>query len=118
MKSTRTSVYPVEVQGDFYEPTIKILGVGKRKIALSSLRPGDWLELWLPSSFVSYRYLVRINSFKLRRINLWADGQLFTLPYSEFTDSYAYLGKGKLRWWWAFLPKFLRQHLAPCSSPR
>jgi hypothetical protein len=85
----------------------------KRTIALTSLRPGDWMRG--PAGSISF---VRQNSARLEKLELeWPTrGATAVKRYDEF-DEWTYLGQGRPRAWWRFLPAFLRKIVCPYSRP-
>ncbi len=102
---------------ELFDTTPKISGLGRRPVMASSLRPGDWLELWTGAN--QFTYLVLINSAKLRKLRMksW-DGTEFLISYDLLSDNYRYLGRGRERKWWFFLPKFLQQTFNRYGEPQ
>lgn len=89
--------------------------LGPRKIACSSLRPGDWLGT--PGYHGSPRFLVLQNSTKLARVEVWNRYTPSTVyPYAHLIGL-VYVGQGKRREWRRLLPRFLRRNVCKYSQP-
>jgi hypothetical protein len=101
---------------ELFDPIPKIKGLGSRKVALSSLRPGDWLELLGDGD--TYQYLVLINSSKKRILVVrgW-DDQEDRWSYDALDSHVRRLGQGKPRVWWSYLPFWFKQRINPYSYP-
>lgn len=86
------------------------------RMKLSSLRPGDWIK----AEDHVYSVLVTINSGSLRRCCLRWDGVATesSWRYAEISAArFAFLGHGKRRWWFKFLPKWIRKHVCEFDRP-
>lgn len=96
-------------------PPIIRIPTKRGSIALSTLRPGDWVRGPTNSLFCCL-----INSKKHRKIVLRSDvdGEEFSHRYEDLRESVAFAGQGAKRLWWPLLPRFLRQSLCPYSSPK
>ncbi len=102
----------LEIEG-IAPPTI---ATRKGRMKCSSLRPGCWLD-WHGSPVC-----VLINSAKLQRaviliVGIVPPADEIPVTYEMLSEYYRYLGQGRKRFWWPFLPKFLRQHVCPYSKP-
>lgn len=99
-----------------------IASLSGRRIRLSSLRPGDWVDICGFTPGTIHRCYVVQNWPSLRRIEFcWPDHKYETARYeniiSDAMDDVTYVGKGERRKWWKSLPKFLRSHIAEYSQP-
>lgn len=93
-----------------------------RRIRLSSLRPGDWVDICGFTPGTIHRCYVVQNWPSLRRIEFcWPDHKYETARYenivSDAMDDVTYVGKGERRKWWKSLPKFLRAMISEYSQP-
>lgn len=84
-------------------------------IGLSDLQPGDWIK-WRWS-----RYYVQKNSGRHIQIGDpdWSVTSNTTISYADMSDQYypvKYLGRGKLKWYWRFLP--WRNSICPFNLPQ
>lgn len=85
-----------------------------RTMAMSSLRPGDVLSIGLDLDLI-----VLAHSLKHRKILIryFYDGTERLYNYGDFSSELIYLGPGRPRNWWVWLPKFLRKHICPYGPP-
>lgn len=93
-----------------------------RRIRLSSLRPGDWVDICGFTPGTIYACHVVQNWPSLKRIEFrWPDGRYEAARYDNITsdalDDVTYVGKGERRGWWKHLPKCLRTRIAEYSQP-
>lgn len=93
-----------------------------RRIRLSSLRPGDWVDINGFTPGTVYRCHVVQNWPSIKRIEFrWPRGTYETAKYEsvagQATDDVVYVGKGERRKWWEHLPRFLRTSIAQYSQP-
>ncbi len=85
----------------------------KGTMALSSLRPGDHL-----SSPNIGHLTVMINSAKLQLLVVrWDYGLERSYGYRTFWDC-VFIGHGKRRAYWKFLPKWLRKRVCEYGRPK
>lgn len=85
------------------------------KIAMNNLRPGDWIGMREDTRY--YRYLVLQNSAVMQRLEaMYPDYSTEALPHSILSGD-LYIGRGKKRWWYDRLPRFLKRHFMPYSKP-
>lgn len=99
-----------------------IPSISGRSIRLSSLRPGDWLNVYGFSPGVDYRCYVVQNSELLKKVELcWPSGDYEVTTYETLTDGpideAIYMGRGHRRRWWKHLPKCVRKYFAEYSKP-
>lgn len=99
-----------------------IPSISGRTIRLSSLRPGDWLNVYGFSPGVDYRCYVVQNSELLKKVELcWPSGDYEVTTYETLTDGpideAIYMGRGHRRLWWKHLPKCARKYFAEYSKP-
>lgn len=82
-------------------------------IALSSIRPGDWLRG--PTGML---FVVLVNSAKLRRAVLQVPGYAEdSYDYDALRNTMAFIGNTEPRLWWTLLPRFLRKSICPFPYP-
>jgi hypothetical protein len=83
--------------------------LGPRAVALTSLRPGDWLR-YQGVSCTPYDCTVIQNTRLNQRLELrWPDGFLATHAYGVISAKcWTYLGQGTERKWRRYLPRWLR----------
>lgn len=87
----------------------------KGTIAITSLRPGCWLE-----NLEGYPLVVTINSSKLKRICVYWPQERHHDSWNHevlWVGGYRYIGLGKRRWWYRLLPSFLRDHVCEFTRP-
>ena len=82
------------------------------RIAMNNLRPGDWLRSRWESDSV-----VLQNSAVLRRTEILCPSGLSGSLAHAALENDIYLGRGKKRWWYDRLPRWLRTHFMPYSKP-
>lgn len=87
---------------------------GTRKIACTSLRPGDWLGNF---GCKAPLFLVLQNSAKLARVEIWNRYAPSTVYAYTSLMGLRHLGQGKRRTWRKFLPRFIRRHVCKYSLP-
>ncbi len=89
---------------------------GPRTIALSSLRPGDWLEVGPYNNVVVIRNWAAVKRIEVR----WADGDLTVHDYDMFIQIYnpSRLGHGKRNPWHPLLPKWAQKWICPFGTPK
>ena len=93
-------------------PRLSTLGV--RRIACTSLRPGDWLAAM---GTTRPRFLVLQNAAMLSRVEVWTSCEAsHVYDYMELIGL-TYVGQGKRREWRKFLPRFLRRNVCKYSQP-
>lgn len=82
-------------------------------IALSTVRPGDWLRG--PTGIL---FVCLINSGKLRKMVLQVPGYAEdSYDYEALRNTMAFLGHTEPRIWWTLLPRFLRESMCPFPYP-
>jgi len=86
----------------------------KRTMALSSLRPGDWLRG--PSGL---RFCVMANSSAKERVLLWSEHAQteYSTPYMALRNVVVYVGQGKPRLWLTLLPKWVQKRVCLFGGP-
>ena len=96
----------------------------KRTIALSSLRPGDWVETAIGS-----KYVIRQNWNSIRKVEVWWDkhdgpglrpgveGNVFSYANIIEWGGDTYIGRGQKRVWRDMLPRWAKRYVAPYSKP-
>jgi hypothetical protein len=87
--------------------------LSKRGVALSSLRPGDYIK-----SSGGVLFYVLQNSSKLRRIELKYKRSFVADYITVEIDGATYLGRGQPRRYWHFLPVFLQNRISPWRMPQ
>ncbi len=92
--------------------------LNKKGIALSSLRPGDWMRMEFARAYVVQ------NSAKLKRIEVavynrhrFVSARVFDYSTLSLSNTATYYGQGKFRAWLRFVPSFLRNRFASYSQP-
>ena len=96
--------------------------LGSRQVALTSLRPGDWLLH--TGGLHPHRCVVIQSSGKHKRIEVRWDSpsnysHLMVFALADIhQDHWRYLGRGERRRWWPHLPRFLRRRLSRYAGPR
>jgi hypothetical protein len=90
--------------------------LGPRNIALSSLRPGDWLETSTCCNVVVIRNWAAVQRIEVR----WADGNLTVHDHDIFIQALnpSLVGHGKRRPWHPLLPKWAQKWVSPFGRPR
>lgn len=103
---------------------MKIATNGRRAKAISSLRPGDWVETASGNA-----YVVLQNSHKLRKVEVWwmhykdadlrpgVEGNVFS--YSSIVEwgGDRFVGRGKKRGWRDKLPRWAKRFIPPYTLP-
>ena len=89
--------------------------LSKRRVKLSSLRPGDCVQAIIGKK----PHYILINSAKLRRAVLRSGftGNEVIWTYTTFKEFNRYLGQGKPRLWLRYLPRFIAKKFCPYSQP-
>lgn len=96
----------------------RIKSISGRTIALSSLRPGDWLDVSVPIG--TYYWCIIKNSESKGEITMRRGGysHIVSFKYDEWEhNSVSYMGRGKKRKWWSKLPKWLPERLKAAINP-
>jgi hypothetical protein len=91
--------------------------LGARTIAPTSLRPGDWLQF--RGTVKSFDCCVIQSSAVHGRTEIrWPDGGLQVMPH-EWTAWYlwTFIGQGRRRKWWRYLPRWLRGRVCRYTGP-
>ena len=82
---------------------------------LPELRSGDWFELKYGDYVVQW-YVLGVSATSVIAGNpLWLTFSTETFSFRQIATA-AYLGRGKPRWWWRFVP--WRELIPPFSKPR
>jgi hypothetical protein len=97
------------------EPSIPTVSGGR--IKLRNLRPGDWLGWNRWGDSTNYCVVLQ-NSAVLGKYEVqYGGGATSIYPYEYGTKHDLYLGRGKKRKWWAWLPKCIQSRVLPYSKP-
>lgn len=103
---------------------MRIRTQNNRTIALSSLRPGDWVQTAIGS-----QYVIRQNWNSIRKVEVWWDkhdspdlradmeGNVFSYANIIEWGGDTYIGRGKKRVWRDMLPRWAKHYVAPYSKP-
>lgn len=94
-------------------PLVPVLKSGHRSVRCRSLRPGDFV---IPGSIAVCCILQ--SSCKHRRVEVYwiGSGDSESFPWT-YLEGGTYLGQGKRRTWWNWLPAFAKQYFSPYSRP-
>jgi len=88
--------------------------LGARRIACTSLRPGDWLAA---AGTTRLRFLVLKNYARLSLVVVWTTcDSSHVYDYMELIGL-TYVGRCRRREWRKFLPRFLRRNVCKYSQP-
>ncbi len=108
------------MNAEFKEVTWQpMINTPKGQMKCTSLRPGDFLSrgpvAWDDAQESA---IVMINSSKLERIVLLRDsGETSETHEYLMGHDWRFIGHGKRRIWWFYLPKFLQKRVCLYSKP-